>query len=84
MSGSQVSSHALARSSSVMRLRFSTADCNCSRNSCLDLTYRVIRGSGMELLHSGEVSDAGFWRKVAVQYLCSTMVLINVPEKVQR
>ena len=27
----------------------------------IDLTYKVIRGSGMGLLHSGEVSDAGFW-----------------------
>ena len=26
-----------------------------------DLTFRVTRGSGMGLLHSGEVSDAGFW-----------------------
>ena len=26
-----------------------------------DLTYRVTRGSGMGLRHSGEVSDAGFW-----------------------
>ena len=27
----------------------------------LNLTNRVTRGSGMWLLHSGEVSDAGFW-----------------------
>ena len=27
----------------------------------LDFTYRVTRGSGMGPLHSGEVSDAGFW-----------------------
>ena len=26
-----------------------------------DLTYRVTRGSGMGLLHNGDVSDAGFW-----------------------
>ena len=37
------------------------------------LTYRVTRGSGTGLLHSGEVSDAGFWigcRKVVIDHFC--------------
>ena len=37
-----------------------------------DLTYRVTRGSGMGLLHSGEVSDAGFW--IAERWLLNTSV----------
>ena len=38
-----------------------------------DLTYRVTRGSGMGLLHSGEVSDAGFWI-AAERWLLNTSV----------
>ena len=38
-----------------------------------DLTYRVTRGSGMGLLHSGEVSDAGFWI-AAERWLLTTSV----------
>ena len=38
-----------------------------------DLTYRVTRGSGMALLHSGEVSDAGFWI-AAERWLLNTSV----------
>ena len=38
-----------------------------------DLTYRVSRGSVMGLLHSGEVSDAGFWI-VAERWLLNTSV----------
>ena len=49
------------------------------RNQCVqseflpDLTYRVTRGSGMGLLHSGEVSDAGFWI-AAERWLLTTSV----------
>ena len=38
-----------------------------------DLTYKVTRGSGMGLLHSGEVSDAGFWI-AAERWLLTTSV----------
>ena len=38
-----------------------------------DLTYTVTRGSGMGLLHSGEVSDAGFWI-AAERWLLNTSV----------
>ena len=38
-----------------------------------DLTYRVTRGSAMGLLHSGEVSDAGFWI-AAERWLLTTSV----------
>ena len=38
-----------------------------------DLTYRVTRGSGMGLRHSGEVSDAGFWI-AAERWLLTTSV----------
>ena len=37
------------------------------------LAHRVIRGSGMGLLHSGEVSDAGFWI-AAERWLLNTSV----------
>ena len=36
----------------------------------------------MGLLHSGDVSDAGFW--VVVEHFCPTLELVNVLEKVQR
>ena len=38
-----------------------------------DLTCRVTRGSGMGLLHRGEVSDAGFWI-AAERWLLTTSV----------
>ena len=38
-----------------------------------DLTYRVTRGSGMGLLHCGDVSDAGFWI-AAESWLVNTSV----------
>ena len=38
-----------------------------------DLTCRVTTGSGMGLLHSGEVSDAGFWI-AAERWLLNTSV----------
>ena len=38
-----------------------------------DLTYRVTRGYGMGLLHSGEVTDAGF-RIAAERWLLNTSV----------
>ena len=38
-----------------------------------DLTYKVIRGSAMGLLHSGEVWDAGFW-VAAERWLLNTSV----------
>ena len=38
-----------------------------------DLTYRVTTGSGMGLLHSGDVSDAGFWI-AAARWLLNTSV----------
>ena len=38
-----------------------------------DLTYRVTRGSGVGPLHSGEVSDAGFWI-AAERWLLNTSV----------
>ena len=38
-----------------------------------DLTYRVTRGSGTGLFHSGEVSDAGFWI-AAERWLLNTSV----------
>ena len=38
-----------------------------------DLTYRVTRGYGMGLLHSGEVTDAGFWI-AAERWLLNTSV----------
>ena len=38
-----------------------------------DLTFRVTRRSGMGLLHSGEVSDAGFWI-AAERWLLTTSV----------
>ena len=41
----------------------------------------------MGLLHSGEVSGAGFWiaaERWAFEHFCPTMVLVNVLEKDQR
>ena len=49
------------------------------RNQCVqseilpDLICRVMRGSGMGLLHNGEVSDAGFWI-AAERWLLNTSV----------
>ena len=67
----QVSSHALAQSSSVMgqdlqQLVARAVGWLCRRQFVPsellpDLTYKVTRGSGMGLLHRGEVSDGGFW-----------------------
>ena len=76
--------HTLARSSFVTKLwifnswlpklLIGSAEINMySQNSCPDLTYRVTRGSGMGLLHSGEVSDAGFWI-AAERWLLTTSV----------
>ena len=48
-----------------------------------DLTCRVTRGSGMGLLHSGEVSDAGFWI-AAERWLLNTSVRQRFSLKVQR
>ena len=82
--GNQVSCHTLARSSSVMKIMdvqqlvAKAVDWLC-RNQYVqseflpDVTYRVARGSGMGLLHSGEVSDAGFWI-AAERWLLTTSV----------
>ena len=56
----------------------SSVDWLC-KNQCVqseflpDLTYRVTRGSGMGLLHNGEVPDAGFWI-AAERWLLNTSV----------
>ena len=49
-----------------------------------DLTYTVIRGSGMGPLHSIGRWFLGSCREVATEHFSSTMVLNNVLEKVQR
>ena len=46
---------------------------SCKTGGWPDLTYKVIIGSGLELLHSGEVSDAGFWI-AADRWLLNTSV----------
>ena len=46
-----------------------------------DFINRVTKGSGMGLLHSGEVADAGFWI-AADRWLLPTKVLIEVLAKV--
>ena len=56
------------------QLVIGSAEINLCKSELLpDLTYRVTRGSGMGLLHSGEVSDAGFWI-AAERWLLTTSV----------
>ena len=57
----------------LQKLLMGTAEINMCSRILPDLTYRVTRGSGMGLLHSGEVSDAGFWI-AAERWLLNTSV----------